>query len=176
MHRMGNLMLASTQVNHSQKMNEKPLTLWVIALESGKILAAHCDSAAGTGETYSYVASLLWVIGVRAEARIRWSLRRVHIGLCHLQSGRFLMHHWRIPTSLGRGSHANLEQLVVVPHLRSQFPKRRRVNRCSFSIPWPHVQELSRSTGRYSWLLWCIRSCVSCSWVTYGTLRSLPAR
>ena len=69
MHRMGNLMLASTQVNHSQKMKEKPLTLWVIALESGKILAAHCDSAAGTGETYSYVASLLWVIGVRAESK-----------------------------------------------------------------------------------------------------------
>ena len=55
---MGKLMLASTQVNHSQKLNEKPLTPWVIALESGKILAAHCNCAAGIGETCSHVASL----------------------------------------------------------------------------------------------------------------------
>ena len=69
MHSMGKLMLTSTQVNHSQKLNEKPLTPWVIALESGKILAAHCDCAAEIGETCSHVVSLLWVIGVGVESR-----------------------------------------------------------------------------------------------------------
>ena len=67
MHSMGKVMFVSTQVNHSQKMNEKPLTPWVIALESGKILAAHCDFAAGIGETCSQVASLFWVIGAGVE-------------------------------------------------------------------------------------------------------------
>ena len=50
-------------------MNEKPLTPWVIALESGKIIAAHCDCAAGISETRSHVASLLWVICVGVESR-----------------------------------------------------------------------------------------------------------
>ena len=38
----------------------------------------------------------------------------------------------------------NLEQLAVVPHLRSQFVKHQRVNRCSSSMPWIRVQELSQ--------------------------------
>ena len=45
-----------------------PLTPWVIALESGKRLAAPCDCAAGISETCSHVASLLWVIGVGVES------------------------------------------------------------------------------------------------------------
>ena len=48
-----------------------------------------------------------------------------------------------ISTSLERRvSHANLEQLAVVPHLRSQFVKHQRVN--SSSMPWIRVQELSQ--------------------------------
>ena len=68
---MGKVMLASTQVNHSQKLNEKPLIPWQVAkfLESGKILAAHCDCAAEIGETCSHVASLLWVIGKGVDSR-----------------------------------------------------------------------------------------------------------
>lgn len=57
------------QVNHSQKMSEKPLTPWIIAQDDGRILAAHCDCMAGIGETCSHVASLLWVIGVGVERR-----------------------------------------------------------------------------------------------------------
>ena len=48
------------QVNHSQKMNEKPLVPWIIAEAEGKIIAANCDCMAGLGETCSHVASLLW--------------------------------------------------------------------------------------------------------------------
>ena len=65
MHRMGKPIFASTQVNHSQKLNEKPLTL----LESGKIPATHCDCVARIGETCFHVASLLWIVGVRVENR-----------------------------------------------------------------------------------------------------------
>ena len=151
MHSMGNLMLASTQVNHSQKMNEKPLTLWVIALKSGKILAAHCDSAAGIGETYSYVASLLWVIGgVESKNSLTVTQKSAY---------------WVMPPAIWSIPYAPLKDTDFIGKKRKscesgatsssstskkQFPKRRRVNRCSFSIPWPHVQELSRSTGRCS--------------------------
>ena len=125
-------------MNHSQKLNEKPLTLWLIALESGNILAAHCDCAAGLGETCSHVGSLPWVIGVGVESRDLLTVTQ--------KSG-----YWVMPPAIRsipyaplkdfdfigrRGSHANLEQLAVVPHLRSQFPKHQRVNRCSSSMPW----------------------------------------
>ena len=50
-----------------------------------------------------------------------------------------------VSTSLERRvGHANLEQLTVVPHLRSQLVKHQRVNRCSSSMPWIRVQELSQ--------------------------------
>ena len=57
------------QVNHTQKLNEKPLTPWFLSLVDGKILAAHCDCMAGLGETCSHVSSLLWVIAVGIEKR-----------------------------------------------------------------------------------------------------------
>lgn len=57
------------QVNHSQKLSEKPLTPWVISEVSGKILAAHCDCTAGLGETCSHVSSLLWVVATGVEKR-----------------------------------------------------------------------------------------------------------
>ena len=50
------------QVNHSQEMREKPLTPWVIAEESGKVIAVHCDCMAGLGESCTHVASLLFAI------------------------------------------------------------------------------------------------------------------
>jgi len=31
------------QVNHSQRLSEQPVTHWVIAEPSGKIICAHCD-------------------------------------------------------------------------------------------------------------------------------------
>lgn len=57
------------QVNHSQRLNEKPLTPWIVSMTDGKILAAHCDCMAGLGETCSHVSSLQWVIAVGVEKR-----------------------------------------------------------------------------------------------------------
>ena len=53
-------------------MREKPLTPWVVAECTGKILAAHCDCVAGLGETCSHVASLLFAI--ESGVRIRDSM------------------------------------------------------------------------------------------------------
>ncbi len=50
----------------------KPLTPWVIAEVSGKIISAHCDCMAGLGESCSHVASLLWAI--ESGVRIRDSM------------------------------------------------------------------------------------------------------
>ena len=59
-------------MNHSQRLSEKPLTPWVVAEPSGKIVAAHCNCMAGLGECCSHVASLLWAC--EAGARIRDSM------------------------------------------------------------------------------------------------------
>lgn len=48
------------------------MTPWVIAEESGKIVAGHCDCMAGLGETCSHVASLLFAI--ESGVRIRDSM------------------------------------------------------------------------------------------------------
>lgn len=50
-------------------MSEKQLIPWVIALEGGEILAAHCNCVAGLGETCSHVASLLWVVSTGIEKK-----------------------------------------------------------------------------------------------------------
>ena len=70
-------------------MREKPLTPWVVAECTGKILAAHCDCVAGLGETSSHVASLLFAI--ESGVRIRLLRRRRHIGSCPLELRKFIM-------------------------------------------------------------------------------------
>ncbi len=48
------------------------MTPWVIAEDSGKIIAGHCDCMAGLGETCSHIASLLFAI--ESGVRIRDSM------------------------------------------------------------------------------------------------------
>ena len=60
------------QVNHSQKLNDKPLYPWVVAEQSGKVVCGHCNCKAGLGESCSHVASLLWA--VEAGVRVRNSM------------------------------------------------------------------------------------------------------
>ena len=50
-------------------MSEKPLVPWTIAERNGRILAAHCDCMAGLRETWTHVASLLWVTAAGVEKR-----------------------------------------------------------------------------------------------------------
>ena len=50
-------------------MSERPLTLWVVCENSGKVLSAYCDCMAGLGESCSHVALLLWTIEVGCKRR-----------------------------------------------------------------------------------------------------------
>ena len=43
-------------MNHSQRMNNKPLTPWVIVSKDGQIVSGHCNCMAGMGETCSHIA------------------------------------------------------------------------------------------------------------------------
>ena len=57
------------QVNHSQKMSERPLTPWIIAEGNGKLLSAHCNCMAGLGESCSHMVSLLWAVESGVQIR-----------------------------------------------------------------------------------------------------------
>ncbi|KAK7489626.1 hypothetical protein BaRGS_00019021 [Batillaria attramentaria] len=51
--------VVSAKVLHSQRLNEAPLTPWVIVTADGSnILSAHCTCKAGIGETCSHVGAL----------------------------------------------------------------------------------------------------------------------
>ncbi|KAK2555743.1 hypothetical protein P5673_022310 [Acropora cervicornis] len=51
------------KVRHSQRMNDPPIPIWVIASQEGTIISAHCMGCkAGLGETCSHVASVLFYI------------------------------------------------------------------------------------------------------------------
>ncbi len=57
------------QVNHSQKLREKPLIPWIVCESSGKVLSGHCNCMAGLGESCSHVASLLWAVEAGVKLR-----------------------------------------------------------------------------------------------------------
>ena len=65
-------LFSQNQVNHSQRMSERPLTPCVVCEKNGNVLTAHCNCMAWIGESWSHVASLLWA--VEADARKRHSL------------------------------------------------------------------------------------------------------
>ncbi len=75
------LLYWSLQVNHSQRLSEKPLTPWVVAEPNGRIVSDHCTCMAGLGECCSHVASLLWACeaGVRIrDYLIYWEKKKCH--------------------------------------------------------------------------------------------------
>ena len=99
-------LLSCSQVNHSMKMSQKPLTPWVVAEENGKIVAAHCDCMAGLGESCTHVASLLWAIesGVRIRDSMTVTEKKAY---------------WVIPSAVKEVPYApvrliNFEGLVVI--------------------------------------------------------------
>lgn len=50
------------QVQHSQRLNAKPLEVWVIAETGGTVKSAHCTCIAGLSESCSHVAALLFYV------------------------------------------------------------------------------------------------------------------
>ena len=64
-----NIIFLMLQVHHSQRLNDKPLTPWIVSMADGRIIAGHCDCTAGLGKTCSHIATLLWVLAVGVEKR-----------------------------------------------------------------------------------------------------------
>ena len=81
---VGGKRVLSAKVNHSQKLQEKPLLPYVICELNGKIVARHCNCMAGLGESCSHVASLLWAIeaGVKLRDSMTVTQKR-HNGFYH---------------------------------------------------------------------------------------------
>lgn len=110
--------MPSIQVNHSQRMREKPLLPWIISESSGKILSGHCNCMAGLGETCSHVASLLWAIdaGVRIRDLMTVTQKKAY---------------WVLPPSMKDVPYAPLRQIKfigkagVMAEMRSPSPRSR---------------------------------------------------
>ena len=116
------------QVNHSQKLSEKPLTPWIIAMNDGRILAAHCDCMAGLGETCSHVTSLLWVIDFGVESRE--SLTVTHKSA-----------HWVMPPAMKSVPYSPVKDIEFVGKKRKNSIS---VTAAKRSIPPPSNTELSQ--------------------------------
>ena len=50
------------QVRHSQRLNETPLSCWIIIEETGEIACAHCNCIAALGETCTHIAAILFYL------------------------------------------------------------------------------------------------------------------
>lgn len=68
----GNKVLVLSKVNHSQRLRDAPLKVWILGLTSGEILTAHCTCMAGAGEACSHLGATLFA--VEAHVRIRESI------------------------------------------------------------------------------------------------------
>ncbi|KAH9366634.1 hypothetical protein HPB48_018162 [Haemaphysalis longicornis] len=58
-----------SQVNHSQRLRDPQLKVWVLAEANGTIVAAHCTCMAGLGEACSHIGATLFA--VETAVRIR---------------------------------------------------------------------------------------------------------
>ncbi|KAH7949036.1 hypothetical protein HPB49_004241 [Dermacentor silvarum] len=54
-------------VNHSQRLGDGPLKVWVLCMADGSVLTAHCTCMAGVGEACSHIGACLFAVdtGVR---------------------------------------------------------------------------------------------------------------
>ncbi|KAL8613335.1 hypothetical protein ACOMHN_052574 [Nucella lapillus] len=59
----------AAKVLHSQRLNEKPLSPWLISSDDGTILSAHCTCMAGIGETCTHVGALCFTIDALVRTR-----------------------------------------------------------------------------------------------------------
>ena len=59
---MAALVHCIVKVRHSQRMNDTPLSCWVVVEESREICRAHCNCMAGLGETCTHIAVVLFYL------------------------------------------------------------------------------------------------------------------
>ena len=132
------------QVNHSQKMRQNPLTPWVIAEESGKVIAVHCDCMAGLGESCTHVASLLFAIesGLRIRNSMTVTQKKAY---------------WVVPTGVKEVPYARVQEIRFCGKKRNAFMLGSLEYRSSFSptpspLPRPYPSPVNSllSTPRAS--------------------------
>lgn len=49
-------------MNHSQRLRDQPLHVWILCQKSGVVLTAHCTCMAGAGEACSHVGACLYAV------------------------------------------------------------------------------------------------------------------
>ncbi|XP_065650842.1 uncharacterized protein LOC136078995 isoform X2 [Hydra vulgaris] len=55
------------KVLHSQRLNEAPLSPWIVAECSGKLVCAHCNCVAGLAEACTHIAAVLFWIDITVK-------------------------------------------------------------------------------------------------------------
>lgn len=50
------------EVGHSQKLNQKPLQVWIMTESDGSVVTGHCTCIAGAGEVCSHIGSALYAV------------------------------------------------------------------------------------------------------------------
>ena len=96
---IGNKFVVLGKVRHSQRMNEPPIPIWIIANGQGTIISAHClGCKAGLAECCSHVGSVLFYI----EA---WN--RIHGKLACTQ----VKCTWLLPTYVNEVPYAQVEDI-----------------------------------------------------------------
>jgi len=55
-------LMCCLQVRHSQRMDDKLLSCWIILKTSGEVCCAHCNCMAGLGEACSHITAILYYL------------------------------------------------------------------------------------------------------------------
>lgn len=56
------------KVKHSQRMNDPPLNVWVLANSDGHISCGHCTCVAGLTESCSHVGAVCFAVNKISES------------------------------------------------------------------------------------------------------------
>ncbi|XP_033996071.1 uncharacterized protein LOC117490432 isoform X1 [Trematomus bernacchii] len=67
--RKTHLHVITAKVNHSQALNSKPTSPWIVVQEDGTVVMAHCTCMAGLGEVCSHAAALMFTVLAAVEKR-----------------------------------------------------------------------------------------------------------
>lgn len=57
------------EVNHSQRLLDQPLHVWILCKKHGLVLSAHCTCMAGTREACSHVGACLYAVETSVQMR-----------------------------------------------------------------------------------------------------------
>ncbi|KAG0413090.1 hypothetical protein HPB47_009760, partial [Ixodes persulcatus] len=58
-----------SEVNHSQRLREVPLKVWLLADADGSVITAHCTCMAGAGEACSHIGATLFAVETAVRLR-----------------------------------------------------------------------------------------------------------